>query len=217
MENHSLYPVLYSFRRCPYAIRARFAIKVCNVKVELREVVLADKPDELLSCSPKGTVPVLCLSNGTVIDESLDIMMWALAQNDQENWLPKTKEAKQKTASLIDLNDNSFKTQLNHYKYPDRFPEHLQTHYRQEAEVFLQQLDNNLKENTYLLGDLITLADMAISPFIRQFASVDRGWFDNSSYTSLQKWLATVLASPLFFGVMEKYPRWEKNNSVLIF
>ena len=217
MENITSYPVLYSFRRCPYAIRARLAIKACKIKVELREVMLADKPDELLISSPKGTVPVLCLSDGRLIDESRDIMMWALAQHDPENWLPKTQEMKQKTADLIDLNDNSFKTHLDHYKYADRFPENSQLHYRQEAEVFLRQLENNLTKNTYLLGDLITLADIAIFPFIRQFASVDKDWFDHSPYIRLQQWLAALLVSPLFLSVMNKYSRWEKNNAVLIF
>ena len=138
-------PILYSFRRCPYAIRARLAIYVSNTKVELREVKLADKPKELISCSPKGTVPVLQLTDGTIIDESKDIMLWALNKNDPNNWLVSRKVEKQETNRLIDINDNEFKQYLDHYKYADRFPEQTIEYYRQQGEVFLQLLEKKTK------------------------------------------------------------------------
>jgi len=156
-------PILYSFRRCPYAIRARLAIKISGIKVELREILLKDKPKEMLEISPKGTVPVLLLPDDLVIDESREIMMWALTQNDPENWL----ESIDKSNSLIDQNDNEFKPHLDHYKYADRFPEYSKENYREQTNAFLKQLDQRLNESRYLISDKISLADMAIFPFIR--------------------------------------------------
>jgi len=210
-------PVLYSFRRCPYAIRARLAINVSNTKVELREVKLADKPKELIACSPKGTVPVLQLTNGTIIDESKDIMLWALKVNDPNNWLLSGTVEKQETNRLIDINDNEFKQYLDHYKYADRFPEQTMEYYRQQGEVFLQSLEKKLNETKYLISDTISLADMAIFPFIRQFAYVDKDWFDQTDYKKLQAWLNYFLNTSIFKKTMEKQPVWEyvKDNSKL--
>ena len=210
-------PVLYSFRRCPYAIRARLAINVSNTKVELREVKLADKPKELIACSPKGTVPVLQLTNGTIIDESKDIMLWALNENDPNNWLLSGTVEKQETNRLIDINDNEFKQYLDHYKYADRFPEQTMEYYRQQGEVFLQLLEKKLNETKYLISDTISLADMAIFPFIRQFAYVDKDWFDQTDYKKLQAWLNYFLNTSIFKKTMEKQPVWEyvKDNSKL--
>ena len=216
MKNLKL-PILYSFRRCPYAIRARLAIKVSNVQVEIREVLLKDKPAEMLSISPKGTVPVLELVNGTIIDESRDIMTWALTQHDPENWLLTDNVKQEKVERLIDFNDNEFKQALDHYKYADRYPEHTMETYRQQGEVFLQQLEEKLTINDYLMGPDISQTDMAIFPFIRQFAYVDKDWFDQTSYTKLQKWLELLLNTKLFHHVMRKYPRWHNEDEPQIF
>ncbi|MBL4608262.1 MAG: glutathione S-transferase [Pseudomonadales bacterium] len=210
-------PILYSFRRCPYAIRTRLAVKSSGIHVALREVVLANKPKEMLACSPKGTVPVLQLVDGTVIDESRDIIMWALEQSDPQSWLPNHVHDEKETLRLIDCNDYEFKLYLDKYKYADRFPEQSIEYYRQQAEVFLRQLEDKLHNNLYLLGNDISLADIAIFPFIRQFAHVDKNWFDQSEYKKLQKWLAYFLALPLFNDVMKKYPRWTDDQAVLAF
>ena len=210
-------PILYSFRRCPYAIRARMAIKYSGIVIELREVILADKPEDMLINSPKGTVPVLILPDGTVIDESEDIMHWALAISDSEKWLPKSTEEKQRTKNLIDLNAHSFKKHLDHYKYAARFPEHPAKHYRDQAEIFLQQLDNQLNDSNYLFASHITLADIAIFPFIRQFAFVDKNWFDQTPYQSLQTWLNALLKMKHFTDVIQKYPKWRPGDEVTKF
>jgi len=206
-------PILYSFRRCPYAIRARLAIKVSNIKVELREVVLADKPKEMMMHSAKGTVPVLVLPDGGVIDESMDIMLWALALHDPENWLPDDPTRRDKIDFLIELNDTDFKQQLDHYKYSDRFPEAPMLTYRQQAEVFLQKLEERLQQHSYLTGDSISLADMSLLPFIRQFANVDKVWFEQSPYIKLQAWLKVLLIDRLFSDVMHKYAQWQPGDS----
>lgn len=197
-------PLLYSFRRCPYAIRSRLAIRVSEVELNYYEVDLKNKPQGMLDISPKATVPVLQLSDGTVIDESLDIMSWALQQNDPGNWLESGLDEKEKTKQLIDLNDNNFKLHLDHYKYADRFPEHPVEYYRQQAEEFLQKLEDNLTDANYLISDHITFADIAIFPFIRQFAFVDKDWFDQSKYINCQSWLKTLLDTQLFIDVMKK-------------
>lgn len=217
MNELAQYPILYSFRRCPYAMRARLAIRLSNIQVELREVVLSNKPEELIRCSPKATVPVLCLSDGSIIDQSREIMLWALGKNDPLACLPTEQKALADTAALIELNDNSFKAHLDHYKYADRFPAFPPEHYRQQGEEFLLKLDQMLEKSSYLMGENMTLADIAIFPFIRQFSSVDRDWFDQSPYTHLRKWLDMHLSSPLFLDVMKKYPRWMKGQPLLIF
>ena len=208
-------PILYSFRRCPYAIRARLAIKVSGVQVELREVVLADKPKEMLACSSKGTVPVLQLVDGSVIDESLDIMLWALNQNDPDNWLAHSSSLE--TSSLIEFNDTEFKQHLDHYKYADRFPEFTMETYRAKGEVFLQRLEAQLDQHSYLAGEKFSMLDIAIFPFIRQFAYVDKAWFDQNDYKNLQAWLEGLLESKLFNSVMRKYPKWDLNSQCEIF
>lgn len=215
--NTSSLPILFSFRRCPYAIRARLAVKASTVQVALREVVLADKPSELLLCSPKGTVPVLQLADGAVIDESLDIMLWALKQHDPLKWLPSNVRDEQDTFHLIGFNDKEFKPWLDKYKYADRFPEYSLEYYRQQAEGFLLQLEERLDRNTYLMGGEISLADMAVFPFIRQFAHVDKRWFDQSEYKKLKDWLQQLLDLPLFNQVMQKYPKWTCEQAPLVF
>lgn len=196
--------LLYSFRRCPYAMRARMALRYCAVAVEIVEVSLKAKPAQMLALSPKGTVPVLNVG-GQVIDESLAIMRWALAQNDPEDWLLKDDPAAQGLmAGLIEENDLVFKVHLNRYKYAERYPAQPMEHYRAEGEVFLRRLEALLAQHDYLLADHLSLADVALAPFVRQFAHVDREWFAGAPYPRLQQWLERFLASALFTGVMAK-------------
>ncbi|MHC8339580.1 glutathione S-transferase [Pseudomonas sp. HLT2-19-2] len=195
---------LYSFRRCPYAMRARMALRYSGVAVNIVEVSLKAKPAEMLTLSSKGTVPVLSV-DGQVIDESLAIMHWALAQNDPQDWLLKDDPFGQRhIAGLIEENDQVFKVHLNHYKYAERYPEQPMTFYRAEGEVFLRRLEELLEGRDYLLAEHPSLADVALMPFVRQFAHVDREWFGQTPYRRLQAWLQRFLASKLFTGVMQK-------------
>lgn len=197
-------PLLYTFRRCPYAIRTRLAIKISGIEVEKCEVDLRNKPKALLDCSPKGTVPVLQFSDGSVIEESLDIMQWALAINDPEEWMDSGNGPSAETLALIHQNDGSFKAALDRYKYAVHFPEYPAETYREQAEVFLLELNVRISKQGYLMRNRPGLADMAIFPFIRQFANVDTDWFYQSKYKYLNKWLDTFLASTLFNAVMQK-------------
>jgi len=168
----------------------------------------------MLDISPKGTVPVLLLPDGGVIDESLDIMFWALNQSDQLDLLKEKTLTQSKR--LIEINDQQFKPCLDRYKYAIRFPEKSQQQHRELCSFFLQQLDGLLQANHYLLGNRICLADIAIFPFIRQFAGVDRSWFYSTSYTSLHQWLQKMLESELFKSVMTKYQPWLENKQQII-
>jgi glutathione S-transferase len=195
---------LYSFRRCPYAMRARMALRYSGVAVDIVEVSLKAKPAEMLALSSKGTVPVLN-ADGQVIDESLSIMRWALAQNDPQDWLLKDDPAGQaQIDALIEENDQVFKVHLNRYKYAERYPEQPMEVYRAEGEVFLRTLDGLLAGRDYLLAGHPSLADVALMPFVRQFAHVDREWFAQTPYARLQTWLQRFLESVLFTGVMQK-------------
>ncbi|HIN68064.1 MAG TPA: glutathione S-transferase [Methylococcales bacterium] len=210
-ETRPVVPVLYSFRRCPYAIRARIAIHYSGFKVLLREVVLRNKPPSLLSYSPKGTVPVLILPGGQVIDESYEIMVFSLQHNDPDNWLEKSDALSRAMAQeLIAQNDGEFKFWLDRYKYSDRYPEQSAEYYRAQGQLFLAHLENKLVGRSYLLGDRVGLADMAIFPFVRQFAQVDRSWFDQSPYPLGRVWLERLLAAPFFSAVMAKYTPWDE-------
>ncbi|VVO57473.1 hypothetical protein PS876_00614 [Pseudomonas fluorescens] len=191
---------LYSFRRCPYAMRARMALRYCGVPVEIIEVSLKAKPAEMLAISPKGTVPVLD-ADGRVIDESLEIMRWALAQNDPQDWL---LGGDARIAELIEANDQVFKGHLNRYKYAERYPEQPMEVYRAEGEMFLRRLEELLEGRDCLLTDHPSLADVALLPFIRQFAHVDREWFAQTPYVRLQAWLQRFLESELFTSIMKK-------------
>ena len=197
-------PILYSFRRCPYAIRARLAIAYAGIPVEIREVALKNKPEHMLAISPKGTVPVLQLTDGTVLEESLDIMYWALAKHDPEHWQAFSNAADR----LIQWNDGDFKYYLDRYKYADRYPEFSQEHYRQLAEAFVAELESRLQHSPYLCGMHFSLADAAIFPFIRQFANVDSFWFKSSAYCALNSWLNALLTTELFGSVMPNYLPW---------
>jgi len=195
---------LYSFRRCPYAMRARMTLRYSGVAVSIVEVSLKAKPAEMLALSSKGTVPVLSV-DGQVIDESLAIMHWALAQNDPQDWLLKDDPVgQQHIAGLIEENDQVFKVHLNRYKYAERYPEQPMEFYRAEGEVFLRRLDELLEGRDYLLAEHPSLADVALMPFVRQFAHVDREWFGQTPYRRLQAWLQRFLESELFIGVMAK-------------
>jgi glutathione S-transferase len=200
--------LLYSFRRCPFAMRARLALRASGVVYEHREVALKAKPADMLGVSPKGTVPVLCLSTGEVLDESLDIMRWALQQNDPKTWLPSKPEACTFTDEGIALNDGEFKAQLDRYKYPQRFGliDGLQ-HRTQGAEI-LMRWQGYLQANAYLSGDRWGLLDACVAPFVRQFARTDRAWFDAQLWPQLTQWLRAFEASEDFAAVMHKHPLW---------
>lgn len=178
--------------------------------MQLREILLRDKPVEMLNISSKGTVPVLQLADGQVIDESLDVMFWALEQVDPLNLLEQQTLSHSK--ALVDINDHQFKPCLDRYKYAVRFPEQTEQVYREQCVFFLKQLDDLLIKNPYLFGEKLCLADIAIFPFIRQFASVDRRWFDSSDYINLREWLQRLLDSELFTSVMNKYKPWLENE-----
>ncbi|WP_434698369.1 glutathione S-transferase [Pseudomonas sp. D1-1] len=195
---------LYSFRRCPYAMRARMALRYSAVELTIVEVGLKAKPAEMLALSSKGTVPVLQV-DGRVIDESLEIINWALAQHDPQDWqLRDDAKAQALTAALIEENDQVFKLHLNRYKYPERHPEYTQEHYRSEGEVFLRKLEGLLETRPFLAAEHQSLADVAVMPFIRQFAHVDRDWFAQAPYPRLQGWLQKFLDSELFVAIMAK-------------
>lgn len=211
----SLLPRLYSFRRCPYAMRARLALLFAELPVELREIVLKNKPSQMLAISPKGTVPVLQLPEGRVIEESREIMIWALEQNDKQGLLD-AKLIKQAN-DLLDKNDDEFKHWLDHYKYADRYPEMSQAEYQERGEVFLQSLETLLNKNAYLLGDSISIADIGVMPFVRQFAHVDRDVFYGLPYPKLQSWLQDWLEHPLFKQAMTKFDPWQEGDEVIIF
>lgn len=210
------YPVLYSFRRCPYAMRARLAIKCSGVNVELREVVLRNKPEQMLVVSAKATVPVLQLSDGTVIDESWDIVHWATATQDPKQLRGNDQRINQAN-QLVAHNDNVFKQHLDHYKYADRFPDYPAEHYRAQGEAFLAELEQRLSEHKYLLDDQPSLADIGIFPFVRQFAHVDIEWFRQTPYPHLLCWFDHYLTSDLFASIMIKFTPWEADQERIVF
>ena len=209
-------PILYSFRRCPYAMRARLAILFAQQQVELREVVLRDKPEQMLAISPKGTVPVLQLADGTVLEESFDIALWALKLNDPQQLLADPEQLAEMLA-MIEENDEEFKGWLDYYKYAVRFPEQTEEYYRQQGEIFLAKLEQCLMTSDYLFGDSPSLADISVMPFVRQFAHVDKRWFDQADYPAVQRWLAAWLSSDEFATIMPKYEQWQSDNAIVVF
>lgn len=211
-------PVLYSFRRCPYAMRARLALKSSGLNVELREIILRDKPAHMVEVSPKATVPVMILPDGTVIDESLDVMIHALQQNDPEHLLEAEKADLQEMLSLIKTFDGPFKTALDRYKYANRHENVDVDEEREKASVYLMELEKLLTMgNDYLFGNRISLADLAIFPFVRQFANVDKEWFDNQTWPRLSKALDKFVGSERFLSIMIKYPQWREGDEVTYF
>ncbi len=216
-------PILYSFRRCPYAMRTRMALKVSGQQCELREIVLRDKPDEMLQASPKATVPVLVNPDGTVLEESLDIMQWTLGNNDPENWLKPTQGNLSGMLALIETLDGAFKQHLDRYKYATRYTDENDgkgvdpIEHRDSAMHVLMTLETRLASQLWLFGGQIALADVAIAPFVRQFANTDRAWFDAQPCPALHDWLNRFLESELFTSVMKKYKPWASGQPTVLF
>jgi glutathione S-transferase len=203
-------PILYSFRRCPYAIRARLAIYSAGIEIEIREVLLRDKAPKFLEVSKSKTVPCL-QTNDDILDESLDIMVWALNLNDPDHWLIDTD----KSLELIETCDGPFKNALDRTKYPNRYPDENAVENRMLASDFLDLIESQL--NPYLFGKNYNLADIAILPFIRQFAHIDFNWFLSQPWPKTVEWLETFKTSEMFNSVMKKYPKWEEDGLITLF
>jgi len=203
-------PLLYSFRRCPYAMRARLALLASGVVCEIREVKLSAKPEALRAASPKATVPVLVLPDGEVIDESLDIMRWALRRHDPDKWLA------QEDTRLIAANDGPFKHHLDRYKYPERHDTDAAEH-QKAALALVKELETRLSGQSNLCGNAPGLTDIAIMPFIRQFAQTDRPWFDAQPLPGVQAWLARHTGSPMFGAAMVRLPFWQPQDEIRLF
>ena len=201
-------PVFYSFRRCPYAMRARLALMASGTVCELREVALARKPPELLQVSPKGTVPVLVVPEGTVLEHSLDIMLWALRRHDPLHWLPTTNPGLDAALTLISRCDGDFKAQLDRYKYPNRYALPNGLAHRSQGAQFLQALNTRLETQAFLHGGHWGLADAAIVPFVRQFAHTDPAWFASQPCSALHTWLTAFENSADYMRVMDKQASW---------
>jgi glutathione S-transferase len=191
-------------------MRARMALRYAGINVEIREISLREKPQSMLLASPKGTVPVLIPPNGQVIEQSLEIMEWALNQRDADDWMMRSSsELKAQAAALIAENDGAFKQALDRYKYADRYPEFPMEHYRAQGELFLKRLEELLSYHHYLLRDQLAQVDIAIFPFVRQFSMVDENWFDATRFSKLKAWLSNLKNSQLFNDIMEKHPVWQ--------
>ncbi|MCP4999883.1 MAG: glutathione S-transferase [Hyphomicrobiales bacterium] len=210
-------PILYSFRRCPYAMRARLALRSSSTQVELREVLLRDKAPEFLAASPSATVPTLVHPDGGVIDESLDIMLWSLDANDSESWLTPEIGSREVMLALVEEMDGPFKTSLDRYKYEIRYPDGDALEERLRAAQILRSLEERLSATGWLFGEGTSLADMAILPFIRQFANVDRAWFDGEDWPALKNWLERFETSERFAAITGKYPRWQAGDPITRF
>ena len=208
-------PLLYSFRRCPYAMRARMAIHISGQKCEIREVLLRDKPPSMLEYSAKGTVPVLILQDGKVIDESLDVIDWALNLNDPDDW--QRSKDKEKTKELIKINDGEFKYHLDRYKYSKRYDNEDPEFHRKKCLKFIESINNELNNSEYIFDDNISYADIVLLPFIRQFRIADIEWFDSLPYDNLKKWLSSFLGSSLLNSIMKKYDLWKEGDKSIVF
>ena len=208
-------PILYSFRRCPYAMRARMAIHISGQRCELREVLLRDKPPSMLEYSAKGTVPVLILQDGKVIDESLDVIDWALNLNDPDDW--QRSKDKEKTKELIKINDGEFKYHLDRYKYSKRYDNEDPEFHRKKCLKFIESINNELNNSEYIFDDNISYADIVLLPFIRQFRIADMEWFDSLPYNNLKKWLSSFLDSSLLNSIMKKYDLWKEGDKSIVF
>ncbi|SEW44038.1 Glutathione S-transferase [Cognatiyoonia koreensis] len=204
-------PILWSFRRCPYAMRARLAVQSAGIRTEIREILLKEKPAAFLKASQSGTVPAL--EADETLDESRDIMVWALRQHDPDRWLDMPDAGH----ALIDTNDGPFKAALDHTKYAVRFPDLDPEQERAKASTFLTDLNDRLAHNTYLFKASPALADMAILPFVRQFANTDRAWFDAQAWPHLIRWLDTFLESTALKKIMAKYPPWQPGQTPVHF
>jgi glutathione S-transferase len=213
----SALPILYSFRRCPFAMRARLALVASGTRFILREVILRDKPEALRRASPKATVPVLVAMDGTVLDESLDIMLWALERAKAGHWLEEGAAAREDALALIAQNDGPFKRMLDGYKYPGRHGDLDAEEARTGCVATLQDYDTRLAHTGWLNGECASLADLAILPFVRQFAHVDRAWFARLPLPHVQDWLQRFLASPLLETIMARHPAWREGDPPTIF
>ena len=208
-------PILYSFRRCPYAMRARMAIHISSQKCEIREVLLRDKPPSMLEYSSKGTVPVLVLQSGEVIDESLDVIDWALNLNDPDNW--QRSKNNEKTKELIKINDGEFKYHLDRYKYSKRYDNEDPEFHRKKCLSFIEKVNSELQNSKYIFDDAISYIDISLLPFIRQFRIADNEWFDELPYENVKSWLSNFLNSELLKSIMSKYDIWKDGDEVTIF
>ena len=210
------HPILYSFRRCPYAMRARLALLASGTVCELREVVLRNKPAEMLAVSPKGTVPVLVLPDGQVLEQSLDIMLWALQRHDPEHWLATNEAQHAEHLALIAECDGPFKAHLDRYKYPNHYdlPDGLA--HRAQGSAYLEALNTKLTRTPLLSGPTWGLPDAAIAPFVRQWAHTDPDWFANQPWPALQQWLQSFEDNPRFARVMAKLAPWQVGNTAVM-
>jgi glutathione S-transferase len=208
-------PILYSFRRCPYAMRARLALLASGIEYEHREVVLRDKPADMLAASPKGTVPVLVLPNGQVIDQSLDIMLWALRQNDPNGWLENEEDA----LNMIVQCDGDFKFHLDRYKYPNRYDGANVVEHRAKAAVFADVVNvklQNTSQNYYTFNSCLGIYYAGYMPFLRQFSNTDKVWFAAQPWPDLQAQLATFEASKAFTTIMQTYAPWQAGAEAVV-
>lgn len=206
-------PILFSFRRCPYAMRARIAIKLCSLECEIREINLKLKNKEFLELSPKGTVPVLVLPDDKIIEESMDIIHWAISNNDPYNLKLKNLEIYNKDMDLISIFDNEFKYHLDRYKYNSRYKGINKEEHKYKARDLLVNLNNSLKEKQWLNGENISISDISILPFIRQYRIADIKWFDEKlELPNINRWLDKFLNSKIFNNVMKKYKIWETTD-----
>ncbi len=208
-----MHPVLYSFRRCPYAIRTRMALLIAGQMVVVREVLLREKPCAMLTASSKGTVPVLVMPDGGVLEESIDIMHWALRNADDPALLSGRAGSMTVQQALVDRNDREFKHWLDRYKYHVRFPQAEQLYYRRQAETFLQLLESHLCSHRFLFADEMLFADVALMPFVRQFAAVEPQWFDQCDYNRVRGWLNRLTSTAVFKRAMKKQIVWDADNS----
>jgi glutathione S-transferase len=209
MSSITTLPILYSLQNCPYAMRARLAILLAQQRVQIRAITMKDKPSDMLQASPKGTVPVLIVDEDLVVDESLDIMLWALDRNDPENLLYKhDSTALPEMLKAIAENDTEFKPNLEKYKRAKRFHGDDLENCRLECEPFIQNLEQRLSQHEFLMGETPSLLDYALLPFIRQFSRVNKAEFAHDRYTNLRQWLRYHLQSRLFSRAMFKYPLW---------
>ena len=212
MDINKKYPILYTFRRCPYAMRARLAIKASGVIVEIREVKLKNKPEELLNISPKATVPVLYISSKKIIEESLDIMKWALEINDPLKLLKQEKLNRIEVHNTFNKLENDFKQNLDRYKYSSRFDQPNPELYRDKNLKILNEFNTSLQHNKGIYSSHLSLLDYAIFPFVRQFRNVNSVWFDSLELNFLKSWLYELIDSDQFSSIMKKNLIWEPNQ-----
>ena len=217
MKQTNRQPIFWSFRRCPYAMRARLAVCSAGIQVELREILLRDKPDAFLRASPKGTVPVVELADGTVLEESRDVMQWALSQNDPDGWLDVQRRDPEGTVAFLEALDGPFKTHLDRYKYASRYDLEAALKHREAGAAMLVEFDAKLGSQPSLSGKKNGLLDVATLPFVRQFRIADPVWFDAQPWPHLHRWLQAFLASGQFATVMNKYTVWQEGDDGVTF